>query len=483
MLMELMLAIAIAATLIPFVFRYQKNTIERARNVAIVRQMGLVQRALEKCIEDNQSDFTQHVGDTIFSSGNECFVLKEGDRGLIRYGLTDAFADDYGEDYVIRVLKTKDVLQGVVLLQNAGITALRTREIVDIGGGALGAVQNDVVRGGYNSFNVQKKEFGLTDVTNGIVKTTATIRGQVADPYVWRVTGGSATMESDFYMGSNDIINVGTLQGTTLNTLELKYSPLREDSGIYADNLILAKDTTDTSSSFNFNRDTWKFTRHSNGYITQAFIGSDKDLAGTGNLTVPNELNDKLNAAIICTDFNVGNNLNINNTLDEVYAAGGATDNNLGTFKAKDVNLANVYAKKIEIVKSGTAVSIPTLGFNCIVSDVDSDNPQYYWSPSTTKSNSKCPAVAGAHIKDVILKGPASHDANKKSLFGRMKTLINYENEYWLSSWIGQKVKPNLSSFQKMQGIISEEIGTEEFLRILLSIKQQLTNRYGIITQ
>ena len=55
MLVELMMTIALAAIIIPFVFRYQETAVSRARNVAITRQMENVQSALERYIVENKT--------------------------------------------------------------------------------------------------------------------------------------------------------------------------------------------------------------------------------------------------------------------------------------------------------------------------------------------------------------------------------------------------------------------------------------------
>ena len=55
MLVELMMTIALAAILIPFVFRYQQNAVSRARNIAVTKQMENVQSALERYIIENKN--------------------------------------------------------------------------------------------------------------------------------------------------------------------------------------------------------------------------------------------------------------------------------------------------------------------------------------------------------------------------------------------------------------------------------------------
>lgn len=227
MLLELMLSIALAAIIIPFVFRYQKNTIERARNISLVKQMETVQSALERCIFENREELLRQ-GVSIFSENNtdpdniDCLILFNDDeddpRGLINYGLTAEFVNDFRNDYVLRILKSNDntgqpVLQGVVLLNNQNINALRTREIVRLGGGKVGFLDGDVVQGGYRAFNAEKIDFDFQNIDNGIVQTTDTMRGY--SKYLWRLPSGDekdATMLSWLNLDGHDINNVDALR-------------------------------------------------------------------------------------------------------------------------------------------------------------------------------------------------------------------------------------------------------------------------------
>ena len=233
MLMELMLSLALAMIIIPFVFRYQKNTIERARNIAVVKQMETVQAALERCIFENRSEIVNQ-GVSVLSENNtdstkiDCLILSnyEGDaiklRGLVNYGLTNEFANDFKDDYKLRILRTADhtgqpVLQGVVLLNsldNQNINALRTREIVRLGGGQIGFIDGNDVQGGYGSFKTVKSDFGFQNFNAGILQTTGTMRGD--SKYLWRLPSDSeedATMLSDLNLDGHNIENIKSLKG------------------------------------------------------------------------------------------------------------------------------------------------------------------------------------------------------------------------------------------------------------------------------
>lgn len=262
MLLELMLSVALAAIIIPFVFRYQKNTIERARNIAIVKQMETVQSALERCIFENREVLLRQ-GVNVFSENNtdpdviDCLMLSnyddENPRGLINYGLTVEFADDFKNDYKLRILKSADntdqpVLQGVVLLNNQNINALRTREIVRLGGGKVGFLDGDNVQGGYNSFQTLKTEFSFNNVDEGIIQTTDTMRGY--SKYLWRLPSGSeddATMLSWLNLDGHNIDNVNDLRAYNAGfAMDLTIVGNGSDNlgNIFASNTYFTKPTT-----------------------------------------------------------------------------------------------------------------------------------------------------------------------------------------------------------------------------------------------
>lgn len=204
MLMELMISIALAAIIIPFVFRYQQTSILRARNVAVTKQMEHVQGALERYILENKNILMQPTGKNITRISIE---------DLIEYGLPDYIAENYAKDYQLRILKTADkndksILQGIVILSDSDITPLRTREIVNLGGGKLGFVEGNNTYGGFGAYHINAKDFGFQD-NKGLVGTTSTTRG--TSEYLWRVPSDSendSTMLSDLNLDAHDIRNV-----------------------------------------------------------------------------------------------------------------------------------------------------------------------------------------------------------------------------------------------------------------------------------
>lgn len=201
MLVELMMTICLAAIVIPFVFRYQQTAVVRARNIVITQQMENVQNALERYIVENKSILMKPVGKKIFQ-------VKISD--LVKYGLPENIADSYKDDYQLRILKSSDrndksTLQGIVILNDKNITPLRTREIVNLGGGKFGFIEGDITHGGFGAFHANIADFGIKN-TKGIVGTTSVKRGNTE--YLWRVPSdkiSDATMLSSLNLDGHDI--------------------------------------------------------------------------------------------------------------------------------------------------------------------------------------------------------------------------------------------------------------------------------------
>ena len=204
MLVELMMTIALAAIIIPFVFKYQQTSVERVKNVAVTRQIENVQHALERYIIENKTELMRPIGKNISRVKIE---------DLVEYGLAENIAINYKNEYQLRILKTADVnnksvLQGVVILNDANISPFRTREIVNLGGGKFGFVEGNTTYGGFGAFRVNATDFGITN-TKGLIGTTSTMRGNTE--YLWRVPSNSeedATMLSPLNLDGHDLQKV-----------------------------------------------------------------------------------------------------------------------------------------------------------------------------------------------------------------------------------------------------------------------------------
>ena len=251
MLVELMMTIALATIIIPFVFRYQQTAVERARNVAITRQMENVQTALERYIVENKTELMKPKGKNISR-------VRIGD--LVNYGLPEYIAETYGEDYQLRILKTADknnksILQGIIILSNNEITPMRTREIVNLGGGQFGFIEGDMTYGGFGAFHGNTHDFGITD-TKGLIGMTSTMRGNTE--YLWRLPSeneSDATMLSPLNLDGHDITKVKFLNASKAQFEEkLKVSQVVADSLMFSNrasvDAIFASNTAVVNGAF-----------------------------------------------------------------------------------------------------------------------------------------------------------------------------------------------------------------------------------------
>ena len=266
MLVELMMTIALAAIIIPFVFRYQQTAVPRAKNIAVTRQMENVQSALERYIVENKTELMRPKGKNITR-------VKIAD--LVAYGLPEYIAESYSNDYQLRILKSADnnnqsTLQGIVILNNTEITPMRTREIVNLGGGKFGFVEGNTTYGGFGVFRNQASDFGVKN-TKGLIGTTNVKRGNTE--YLWRVPSDNendATMQSALNLDGHDIKSVRFLDAYKAQFEEkLKVGKLDVSTLVFAN-----RSTIDSVFSTN------------NAVINGALTADSRDLNVNGTLTL-----------------------------------------------------------------------------------------------------------------------------------------------------------------------------------------------------
>lgn len=202
MLIELLMSVALAAIIMPFIFRYQQSVVQRAENIAIAEQMTGIQTALERYIVDNREQLLQTVGRNI---------TRVNMADLVDYGLNPDLLVAV-DDYQLRILKSNDIndratLQGVIVFSSDEITPMRTREIVALGGDNMGFIEGNRAYGTFGAWHADAIDLGL-NVTDGIVETTSVNRDNAL--YLYRVptdNASDATMLSGLNLGGHDITN------------------------------------------------------------------------------------------------------------------------------------------------------------------------------------------------------------------------------------------------------------------------------------
>lgn len=354
-LIEFLLTIALAGTLLPFIYGYQNRAVIRAENVRITRQMQKIQTVLEKYIVENKDAMLTTVGRNIIK-------VKLSD--LVEYGLEESFVESVGDKYQLRILKSNDygdqaTLQGVIVLSDSEITPMRTREIVSMGDDKIGFVDGTRAYGGFGTWRVDTADFGV-DATNGIVQTTAIKRENSL--YLWRVPSDGATdatMLSALNLGGRDIINA-----TFVNTGGLSLDESFEVNKIVANDLIFQNRTT---------IDNTKFTTQT-AVVSGTMSGDSKNIAVAGTLS----LAESAKASSFTADNFWVNNL----TLGGLSTPSGSA----ATLKSNgslDMTEGRISAMFVSVGFTGSITS----KLNVKERIVDSTNKDYYWDVKSRVAN------------------------------------------------------------------------------------------------
>ena len=201
MLVELLMTVALAAIIMPFIFKYQQSVVQRSENIAIAGRMEKIQSVLERYIVDNRETLMNTVGRNI---------VRVNLSDLEKYGLSSDIVND--GQYQLRVLKSSDIegratLQGVIVFSSDDITPMRTREIVALGGDSMGFIEGNRAYGAFGAWHADAIDLGL-NVSEGVVETTAVNSNNAL--YLYRVPTddeNDSMMLSGLNLGGHDIIN------------------------------------------------------------------------------------------------------------------------------------------------------------------------------------------------------------------------------------------------------------------------------------
>ena len=235
MLVELLMSVAIVSVVLPFLFRYQQDSIMRAENIAVAREMQDVQSALEKYITINH--------DRLLLTAGKSITRVEID-DLAEYGLPDSVVSERADKYQLRILKSSDAtgqatLQGVVVMTDDSISPMRTREIVSVGGENMGFVEGTHAYGTFGAWHTDTVDLGI-GATNGIIGTTSVNRDNAL--YLWRIPSdepSDATMLSALNLGGHDIVNASRFDVT-----DVGFDEILQSVNIAANKVVFTNRTT-----------------------------------------------------------------------------------------------------------------------------------------------------------------------------------------------------------------------------------------------
>lgn len=212
MLIELLLSIALAVIVIPFVFKYQQNAVIRAQNISITNEMTEIQVALERYIVANRNDLLKTVGRHIVRLDIE---------DLVEFGLPEYLVEE-SKRYQLRILKSADAvgastLQGIVVRDSSDVAPMRTREIVNLSGGNMGFVDGTRAHGTFGTWHADTVDLGI-NASDALIGTTSVRRDDAL--YLWRLPSDSiddSTMMSALNLGGHDIVNATSVKADSFN--------------------------------------------------------------------------------------------------------------------------------------------------------------------------------------------------------------------------------------------------------------------------
>lgn len=383
-LIEFLLTIALAGTLIPFIYSYQTRAIARAENLRITRQMQKIQTILEHYIVQNREQMLKTVGRNIIR-------IKMTD--LIPYGLDEDFAQTMADKYQLRILKSIDVgnqatLQGVIVFNDSDLTAMRTREIVKMGDDKIGFIDGTRAYGAFGTWRADTVDLGIGE-TSGIVQTTGITRDNAM--YLWRVPSESAadaTMASVLNLGNRDINNVAFVSADGISLEESL-----EIGKLISTDVIFKNRTTIDSK-----------------YYTQTALVSGTLSGDAKSISV--------NGTFSLADYAKVSSFTVDNLSVNTLTLGGFSvpSGSLSTIRiggSLDMTEGRISAMFVTVGFTGSIT--PRLGVKEKI--VDSMNPAYYWNVSTRIANL-------GDINSPTLSEMATKILRRESVYGSIATKI-----------------------------------------------------------
>ena len=400
MLVELLMSVALAAIIMPFVFRYQQDAIQRAENIVIADNMENIQSALERYIVANREVLLNTVGRNI---------VRVNIADLIDYGVSIDLAS-HDDEYQLRVLKSNDItgratLQGVVVFSSDEIDPMRTRQIVAIGGDDMGFIDGNRAYGTFGAWHANTLDMGL-DVSDGIVELTDI--NQDASLYLWRVpsdNASDATMISGLNLGGHDITNASFFNASSAQFDETLTLGVGAASNVIFQNRttldnyfestsatvagILSSDSRTMEVSGNFSlADTGKFTSFTTGDLratnmTLGGLSILSDLDGPAILQVNRSIDmtgGHIDAMYVTVGFagSIAPRLVVRDRIEDSTNPNYFWDVDYGVANLVDVTLQELHAMAMDMVYSENAPDTDAGRiFNAVVSNKNATASDY----------------------------------------------------------------------------------------------------------
>lgn len=368
-LMEFLLTIALAGTLLPFIYQYQQRAVERAQNIMVMHQMQKIQTVFERYIVDNKDEILTTIGRNIIR-------LKLSD--LVEYGLDESFVEEMGDRYQLRILKSIDknnqsALQGVVVFSDSEITPLRTREIIALGDDKVGFIDGTRAYGGFGTWRTSLADLGI-EGDSGIIQRTNTNRDNSL--YLWRIPSdkaADATMLSGLNLGFRDIQNVAFV-----NSTGARFDEILEANKINVKDLIFEIQTTLDSE-----------------YTSMTGIVSGTLTSDARTMDVRDTIN--LSEYGKFTEI-VADNLWVNNLNLSGLSIGSDDLAILNVSQSLDMTEGRISALSVTVGFTGSL----TAKLNVRDKIIDSKNSDYYWD--VKNSTARLVDISSPSLNDMVTK-------------------------------------------------------------------------------
>ena len=213
-LLEMLLALAIFMSILPFAYNFAMNHKERAENAVIARKIKIVRDALEKYVEKNRQNLLAPVSANVVRvrlSDLDLADIADAEKSLIQ----------------LRVIKSKDsggrsFVQGIVIFDSKDLTPLRTRQIAMTGGEGTGFADGSMLYGSFGTWRAPLSAIDAAASRHSILAPTRPLRS--GGDYIQRLPSDNAldaTMQSDLDFGGHNISNVGTVSAGSARFFDL----------------------------------------------------------------------------------------------------------------------------------------------------------------------------------------------------------------------------------------------------------------------
>jgi hypothetical protein len=213
-LLELLLALAVMMSMLPFIYRFALDQREKMENAAVAHKVKIVSDALEQYVFENRQALLAPLTKNVTR-------VKIGD-------LPNLPLDELKDAKIqLRVVKSKDsagrsFVQGMVIFDSGNLTPLRTRQIASAGGALSGFAEGKMLYGSFGTWRAPLSELRASAGPHSILAETKPFRS--GGDYLRRLPGGQAsdaTMQSDLDLGGHDVLDAKDVSASRARFLDI----------------------------------------------------------------------------------------------------------------------------------------------------------------------------------------------------------------------------------------------------------------------